>query len=106
MEKRESRQKPLILITGSEGRIGTAIAAESGDKFTVLGFEQECDTEVECIGVDISSDAAVSRAFQQLRKDYGQRIASVIHLAAFYDFSEQYDAIDKIGPVPIGRQNF
>lgn len=93
MEKRESSEKPLILVTGSEGRIGRAIAAELGDKFRIIGFEQKCDTGVDCIDVDISSDAAVSRAFQRLRKDYGQRIASVIHLAAFYDFSDEPDPL-------------
>lgn len=89
MEKRESSEKPLILITGSEGRIGRAIAAELGDKFRIVGFEQKCDSSVDCISVDISSDAAVLRAFQQVREGYGQRIASVIHLAAFYDFSDE-----------------
>ncbi|HKX54219.1 MAG TPA: NAD-dependent epimerase/dehydratase family protein, partial [Nitrosospira sp.] len=101
MEKRESSEKPLILITGSEGRIGRAIAAELGDKFRIVGFEQKCSTDVDCISVDISSDAAVLRAFQQLRKDYGQRIASVIHLAAFYDFSDEpnplYDEVNVKG---------
>ena len=84
-----SMQKPLVLITGSEGRIGKAIAAALGDDYTVIGFEQKCDTGSNCITVDISSDEAMSRACGQLRQRYGQRIASVIHLAAFYDFSDE-----------------
>ena len=81
-------EKPLVLITGSEGRIGKAITAELGDDYIVVGFEQKCSTGSNCIPVDISSDSAVSSACEQLRERYGCQIASVIHLAAFYDFSD------------------
>ena len=81
-------EKPLVLITGSEGRIGKAITAELGDDYIVVGFEQKCSTGSNCIPVDISSDSAVSSACEQLRERYGCRIVSVIHLAAFYDFSD------------------
>jgi nucleoside-diphosphate-sugar epimerase/uncharacterized membrane protein len=83
-----STEKPLVLITGSEGRIGKAITAELGDSYVVVGFEQKCGTDSNCIAVDISSDIAVSSACEQLRQRYSTRIASVIHLAAFYDFSD------------------
>ena len=88
-----SMQKPLVLITGSEGRIGKAIAAALGDDYTVIGFEQKCATGSNCITVDISSDEAMSSACEQLRQHYGQRIASVIHLAAFYNFSDEPDPL-------------
>lgn len=68
-------EKPLALITGSEGRIGKAIAAELGDDYIVVGFEQKCDTDANCIAVDISSDEAMSRACEQLRHGYGSRIS-------------------------------
>ncbi|MDN5881851.1 MAG: NAD-dependent epimerase/dehydratase family protein [Nitrosospira sp.] len=84
-----SSEKPLVLITGSEGRIGSGIAAALGDDYQVVGFEQKCDDNDNCITVDISSDEAMASACEQLRRRYGQRIASVIHLAAFYDFSEE-----------------
>jgi nucleoside-diphosphate-sugar epimerase/uncharacterized membrane protein len=83
-----STEKPLVLITGSEGRIGKAITAELGDSYVVVGFEQKCGTDSNCIAVDISSDIAVSSVCEQLRQRYSTRIASVIHLAAFYDFSD------------------
>ncbi|SCX38430.1 NAD-dependent epimerase/dehydratase family protein [Nitrosospira sp. Nsp1] len=93
-----SIQKPLVLITGSEGRIGKAIARALGDSYTIIGFEQKCDTDTDCITVDISSDEAMSSGCELLRQRYGQRIASVIHLAAFYDFSDKpnplYDEVN------------
>ena len=96
-----SSERPLVLITGSEGRIGRGIAAALGADYTIAGFEQKCDNNDNCISVDISSDEAMARASEQLRQRYGQRIASVIHLAAFYDFSDEpnplYDKVNVQG---------
>ena len=50
---------------------------------------------------DITSDDALANACDQLRARYGTRIASVIHLAAFYDFSGEpnplYDEVNVKG---------
>lgn len=64
-----------------------------GDRYVVVGFEQKCETGSNCIPVDISSDEAVSRACEQLRQRFGGRIASVIHLAAYYDFSDEQNPL-------------
>lgn len=80
-------EKPIVLITGSEGRLGNAIAAELAEAYTVVGFERECKDGANCINVDITSDEALAEGCRQLRTRYGGHIASVIHLAAFYDFS-------------------
>lgn len=79
-------QKPVVLITGSEGRLGKAITAALEDAYTVIGFERACKGD-NCITADITSDEALTQACVQLRMQCGNRIASVIHLAAFYDFS-------------------
>lgn len=79
-------QKPIVLITGAEGRIGSVIADALHDSYTVVGFERKCRGD-NCIDVDITSDEALAKGCEQLRARYGNRIASVIHLAAFYDFS-------------------
>jgi len=52
---------------------------------------------LEFVYVDLSSDYSVECAFNRIRQAYGNRIASIIHLAAFYSFEgkhlELYDAI-------------
>lgn len=78
--------KPIVLITGSEGRIGSAISAKLADAYTIVGFERQCKGE-SCISVDITSEQGLAKACDALRARYGDRLASVIHLAAFYDFS-------------------
>src|ERR1700730_2390932 len=41
----------------------------------------------ECVCIDLTSENAVKAAFERVRIAYGNRIASVVHLAAYYDLS-------------------
>ena len=84
--------KPVVLVTGLGGRIGGAIAEAMGEDYTLVGFELRCEEgSTDCIAVDITSDDALQKACEALRARYGSRIESVIHLAAFYDFSGRED---------------
>src|SRR5205814_7684999 len=51
----------------------------------------------ECVCIDLTSDASVEAAFRRIRTAYGKRIASVIHLAAYFDLTGEpnpkYDVI-------------
>ena len=53
--------------------------------------------EVECVSVDLTLDDRIRRALARVRYAYGSRLASVIHLAAYYDVSGEpsplYDEI-------------
>ncbi|MEZ0237263.1 MAG: NAD-dependent epimerase/dehydratase family protein [Methylophilaceae bacterium] len=93
-------KNPIVLITGAEGRIGSAIAAALEDIYTVVGFERKCRGS-NCINADITSDEALAQGCNEFRARYGNQIASVIHLAAFYDFSGEphpmYDEVNVKG---------
>lgn len=82
--------KPVVVITGAVGRLGSAIASALGDAYTVVGLERQCKGK-GCIDADITSSAALDSACASLRERFGNHIASVIHLAAFYDFSGEDD---------------
>lgn len=43
--------------------------------------------ESRFLSCDLTSDAEVSKALEEVRRSEGHRLASVIHLAAYYDFS-------------------
>lgn len=94
-------EKPLVIVTGCCGRIGTSLMQRLQDKYHVVGFDlakviQNSQRE-GLISIDLSSDLSVHEAFSSVRMRFGSKIASVIHLAAYYSFDEKesplYDAI-------------
>ena len=95
MEKKE-----VILVTGSCGRIGTRVVERLKGRFVVVGFDLRTDCPVgqdELIAVDLGSQESVSKAFAHIQKKYGNRIRSVIHLAAYYSFEEKHSELyDKV----------
>ncbi|MFA7441587.1 MAG: NAD-dependent epimerase/dehydratase family protein [Sphingomonadaceae bacterium] len=80
--------KPIVLITGAAGNIGRSLAAALGDAYIVIGLDREgSQADFPLISVDFTDDASVAKAMETFRRDHGNRIASVIHLVAFFDFS-------------------
>lgn len=83
-----SEDKPVVVITGAAGRVGHAIAHALDDAYRVVGLDRgDKEAGVPLIPVDLTADASLDAALDQLRDGYGARFASVIHLAAFFDFS-------------------
>ena len=92
--------KDLLLITGSSGRIGRACVHRFADEFQVIGFDRKTfshEKEMDHFSMDVSSDESVKEALSEVKKKYGNKIAGVIHLAAYYSFEnvhpELYDKI-------------
>jgi len=93
--------KQVVVVTGSSGRIGTRIIHRLGEMQQPIGLDFIGITSekpsMEFVYVDLASDHSVECAFNRIRHAYGNRIASIIHLAAFYSFTgehlELYDAI-------------
>lgn len=93
--------KQVVIITGSSGRIGTRIVERLNALYQPIGMDFLAMTSpypaMEFIYVDLASDHSVQCAFDRVRYAYGNRITSIIHLAAFYSFEgknlELYDAI-------------
>lgn len=92
----------IVLITGSNGRIGTAVMQRLRERFdNVVGFDLKAPAPPPpyCvrIPVDIASDESVREGLRMLREHHGAKIAAVVHLAAYYDFlgklSPKYDEI-------------
>src|SRR5688572_7426359 len=84
-------EKPIILVTGSAGLIGTRVVKACSADFAVVGLDlkrPERDVAgTDFIECDLTKDESVTRALNSVRETHGSRLASVIHLAAYYDFS-------------------
>jgi nucleoside-diphosphate-sugar epimerase len=83
--------KPIVLETGSTGLIGTRVVKALSSDFEVVGLDLKRPKTtiagthfVEC---DLTKDESVVRTLNSVRDDHGEQLASVIHLAAYYDFS-------------------
>lgn len=91
------QKKDVIIVTGSAGRIGSRIVDRLSRDFSVIGLEQpkvvQKGHEEKKICVDLADDKSVAEAFHQIRQTYGNRIASVIHLAAYYSFKDKFSPL-------------
>jgi nucleoside-diphosphate-sugar epimerase len=85
-------QKPIVLITGASGNLGRSVAAVLANDYQPVGLDLRGDEgRFTVLSCDFTSDVAVRKALQALRKRFGSHIASVVHLAAYFDFSGEDD---------------
>jgi nucleoside-diphosphate-sugar epimerase len=102
------REQDTVVITGSSGLIGSALAKRLHRTYAVVGFDRaggaDPPPEVEAIDFDVTSDDSVRDGLRRVRERHGDRIASVVHLAAYYDFSgEPSDKYEEVTVRGTGR---
>ncbi|HEY9236941.1 MAG TPA: NAD-dependent epimerase/dehydratase family protein [Phenylobacterium sp.] len=93
--------RDVVIVTGSSGFIGSALVKRLAERYRVIGFDRDVPphppAEAECICIDLTDDASVRAAFRRVRMAYGDKIASVIHLAAYFDLTgepnEKYETV-------------
>lgn len=81
--------KDTVIITGSTGFIGSALVDRLASRFALVGLDKaptrQPSPAAECVCIDLTSKEAVAAGLERIRTAYGNRIASVIHLAAYFD---------------------
>lgn len=84
-------QKPTVVLTGSDGLIGSALVRALHTKYDLIGIDNDRSSDIEglrdLITCDLTDSSSVEKAFSTLKAQHGNRFASFIHLAAYYDFS-------------------
>ena len=84
--------KDIVLVTGSSGLIGSAAIRRVAAGYCMVGFDRASGSHrppsmAECVCIDLTQEDSLALGLERVRYGYGDRIASVIHLAAYYDFS-------------------
>jgi len=81
----------VVLVTGSSGLIGDAVVARLANSYRVVGFDRTPPSRayphVYPVSVDLTSEEEVARAFKSVLNTHGKHLTSVIHMAAYFDFS-------------------
>ena len=84
-------EKPILAVTGSSGLIGTKVLKAFSSNFEVVGLDLKYPEinvpGTDFIECDLTKDESVVQALDKVRDKHGDLLASVIHLAAYYDFS-------------------
>lgn len=100
-----SNARPAVIVTGSSGLLGQPVCARLDEAgYEVYGFDRVGLPEppkqlghvhdVEC---DITDYANVQDAVAKVARWTGGKLASVVHMAAFYDFGgEDSDLYEKV----------
>jgi nucleoside-diphosphate-sugar epimerase len=85
--------KPYVLITGIGGLIGTRVAQALHPDYRIIGIDRKEEdnlphphTPYEYLPVDLIDDADTAATLEEIKRRTNGRLASVIHLAAYYDF--------------------
>lgn len=95
----KKHQKEIIIITGAKGNIGSKLSRALKKDYEIVGFDLKKNHPD--IPMDLSSDDSVALGLKIFREKYGNKIAAIIHLAAYFDFTGEdsplYNAINEKG---------
>jgi nucleoside-diphosphate-sugar epimerase/uncharacterized membrane protein len=86
---RDAAVRSVVLMTGAGGFLGRALTEALSAEFTVIGLERSAGkvARAEFLQCDITSDDSVAAMVREVQSRYGGHVASVVHLAGYYDFS-------------------
>lgn len=86
-----NEEKEVVIISGSSGLVGFPLIEKLAKNYRVVGLDRlgppYPPLQAECVNFDITNEKAIDAAMERIRYGYGSKIASVIHLAAFYSFN-------------------
>ncbi len=87
--------KEIVLITGSSGFIGSALAEKLSSNCEVIGVDRDLPKKkipgVTYYKIDMTSIVDIARTMQEIKEFHGNLLHSVVHLVAYYSFSGEED---------------
>lgn len=101
--------KPVVLIAGACGNLGRSLAAAMQPAFAVVGLDRKATPGLSypVLECDFASEDSIRLALRDVKDQVGSRLASVIHLVAYFDFTNEdhplYEAVNVQGSVALLR---
>lgn len=90
-----TEKRDTVIVTGSSGFIGRVIVARLAERYNVVGLDLHEPAELPASAtferIDLTSDDSVREALARVRERCGDRISSIIHLAAYFDLTGEPD---------------
>lgn len=84
-------EKPLVVVTGCSGLIGARLMEALAPDYRVIGLDivepRTLPDDATFMMCDLTDDKSVEDVLARIRGEFGDQLASVVHLAAYYDFS-------------------
>ena len=84
-----------VIVTGSSGFVGGALVARLATSFRVVALDSRPPEQLPSTAtfeeIDLTSEESVDRVLAKIRKRRRNSIASVIHLAAYFDLTGEPD---------------
>jgi nucleoside-diphosphate-sugar epimerase/uncharacterized membrane protein len=97
----------VVVITGASGFIGRALKARLARDYTLVPVDVQED-DAGTVACDLTDEASIRDAFARIRREHGSELAGVIHLAAYYAFSDEphplYDQLNVAGTRALLRE--
>ena len=91
-----STEKPLFIVTGSSGYTGSAVIEALASDYQLVGFDREAtphpQADAECVCIHLTEEKSLATALERVQTAHGKVIASVVHLAAYFDLSGEPNA--------------
>ncbi|WP_239805741.1 NAD-dependent epimerase/dehydratase family protein [Croceicoccus hydrothermalis] len=102
MPDSQTDPKPLVVVTGATGNIGSSLCDALENDYRIVGLDHhDEDGERDIIAFDISDAKSVDKAIRHIVEKHGRNIAAVVHLVAFFDFSGEpnplYEKVNEQG---------
>jgi len=84
-------KKDIILITGCSGTIGFRLAERLVSEYQIVGVDVFLVGHlpgIDLVGIDLASEKNIEEHLDLIKERFGNKIVSVVHLAAYYNFAK------------------
>ncbi|QIB64351.1 NAD-dependent epimerase/dehydratase family protein [Kineobactrum salinum] len=94
----EVNDKPFVLITGAAGNIGSALSRALRRDYRIIALDIKHAAEADfSYEFDLTDADSVSQVMRNIAEEHGRKLAAVVHLAAYFDFSGEHSPLyDKV----------